>query len=930
MSKGNMKRFLALFLCLTQLMSFVPHVHAETATEDEPTPVVCEHPSEKLTETDDNNRFKKNEDVKDITETHHTRTYEVWGYFACECGETGLERLIEKNGSTTEEHNFQNGVCVTKGCGAEEPELACEHPSEKLTETDENNRFKKNEDVKDITETHHTRTYEVWGYFACECGETGLERLIEANGSTTEEHNFHDGICVTNGCGYACTHPSYVDGACTSCDIVCTHNEYNNAVCTGCGALCPDHDLSKGFCSTCHMMCPHEMYSEGACTVCGEGCQNHDLTGGSCAACGMVCKHLYGTRTDEYEMNFATPVYQDAEFHNQKYTVTFKYQCNECGELYDGKPSEMEGLGGHEYDETGKCACGAEGTHTGCTHENTEYRYEDQNVSYSNVTDDTHTKTADVYHYTWCLDCETRRVYQLEAPDVETTEAHDFTNGDCACGMENPTVPECDEHTWSEEKTGLCTVCGTECAHNERWWYEESLTDLVVNSYRQLSAEEPYQTRHLINFTAIGDEYCEICLKTTKTGKTITANMSQAHSWEDGVCTGCDYACEHVFENGVCTICDAVQGCTHPEIEVTATYYQLVPGSEWVDNGNGTHTGKAVLVDWWYCYNCDYGYEEEIGEPIENFTESCEYYEGECGRCGSVNTCVHANKELMGEGVELADGETWKDRGDKQQHFGNGYHVKYYQCLDCLEWSDEKDTQIKEYAEGHYYEGGTTCVACGYANTCEHPTSECSIWYEYELADGETWTVTNAGHTGVCQKEKHVYCEACGFSWVENVDAVQEYTIKHELYEGECWVCGYVNTCEHPANKVDKWTHYQTTMNEIWHDNGDGTHTGYAYKYDAWECYVCGEVGHTEYGPQNYTLEHNFDLNVCTECGATNPCKHEHTEQWENRYHIGEMTKVDDKTHKGLYVHVMDKWCELCGEFIEETIIACIRGEFIL
>ena len=88
------------------------------------------------------------------------------------------------------------------------------------------------------------------------------------------EHAYIEGIC--DKCGEAdenytppCVHPTYTEGACTTCGTPCAHPTY-----------------TEGACATCGTPCAHPTYTEGACATCGTPCAHENMTDDVCQDCG--------------------------------------------------------------------------------------------------------------------------------------------------------------------------------------------------------------------------------------------------------------------------------------------------------------------------------------------------------------------------------------------------------------------------------------------------------------------------------------------------------------------------------------------------------------------------------------------------------------------------------------------------------------------
>lgn len=1061
--KGKMKRILALILCMTQIIGFVPHVHAEEATPSEI--AECEHdwqqydyamgvcsykdngdgthtetisgsveyykcvlcketkeetvnesgnypheygsdgvcskagcgavkPSDGCTEHTpymdrENPHFGTstgnyiNKYLQDAHQHEYNCTFDQYcstcGELLQENADTGTsvkyEPHVWSNGKCTLcgyscEHSYSDGKCTN--CGAAEAQASCEHPADKLTEPDENNRFKKNEGVKDITETHHTRTYEVWGYFTCECGATGLERQITANGSTTEEHNFQNGVCVTKGCGAAEPHKhEYVMSGGYTYTV-----DYEKTADT--------HTKTTTY--TYEMKCACGEKGEDQVETVTDDPAAHSYENGECA-CGAkepvqnVCEYCGSSNTIETigTSNYSWEKIDDAQ-HKESYDRVNVRACNDCGKrsIISVIESVKDEVSAHYFID-GVCGCGATST---CQHENTTTYEALYSEHYEYVDETSHKQIYKIADRTVCENeaCAAEISFVDTGRTSETVQNHTFENGTCVCGATETEQEGC-EHSWD---WGTCTLCGAECEHP---------SPVEVNTWYSLVSGEWTNNNngtHTGNCVKVAWTRCDVCSKYYEApieGEEAAVRTIECWRWngETGKCSECGYQvaeendcthenktplensesnfsytnngdgthtvsydvntreqcddCDmlfaefseritetkaHTYTDGVCA-CGAEEsgetGCTHPNIKVNNTYYQLVTGSEWVSNNNGTHTGKAVKVNWWYCEDCSYGYEEEIEDPIDNYTEDCDFEDGVCVRCEYKSSCEHASKTLEGHGVKLAEGTNWESRNNAENHFGTGYQETYYVCDDCGEFLTETDTELKDFVLPHNYNNGIeSCSDCGYANTCEHPEEKLNVWYELVLAEGEQWTMTETTHTGVSKKIAHYFCNECEAYWEESEQTAKEQSGEHSMENGKCSVCGYENTCEHPADQVNSWTYYSLIVGGEWVDNKDGTHTGEAFKHEAWECYECGEVNDTYTDPQKYTLDHDYVSGVCIYCKAEEPdCDHSAGGTRTDEYEMEFATPVykDAEFHNQKYTVTFKYECNTCGELYD-------------
>jgi len=214
-------------------------------------------------------------------------------------------------------------------------------------------------------------------------------------------------------------------------------------------------------------------------------------------------------------------------------------------------------------------------------------------------------------------------------------------------------------------------------------------------------------------------------------------------------------------------------------------YYELYEG-KWTDNGDGTHTGMAVLVNWMYCEDCDNPlkrFSVPIAEPAM-YTGKHVYLEGACNVCGKVvKECPHEMYTLL-----LVDEEliiyTPRYR-DEQFHFQPRTETLYYECAECNELYSE--TWEAEFIYAHSYDanGLCDCGATGKPTTCEHSPmelreDEVNIRYK---------EIGESTHTRISDVYMDLWCPHCETSREYNLWYTTRNTETHSYVAGKC-VCG--------------------------------------------------------------------------------------------------------------------------------------------
>lgn len=214
-------------------------------------------------------------------------------------------------------------------------------------------------------------------------------------------------------------------------------------------------------------------------------------------------------------------------------------------------------------------------------------------------------------------------------------------------------------------------------------------------------------------------------------------------------------------------------------------YYELYEG-KWTDNGDGTHTGMAVLVNWMYCEDCDNPlkrFSVPIAEPAM-YTGKHVYLEGACNVCGKVvKECPHEMYTLR-----LVDEEliiyTPRYR-DEQFHFQPRTETLYYECAECNELYSE--TWEAEFIYAHSYDanGLCDCGATGKPTTCEHSPMELRE-DEVNVRYKEIGELT---HTRISDIYMNLWCPYCQTARQYNFWYAKRNTETHAYVAGKC-VCG--------------------------------------------------------------------------------------------------------------------------------------------
>ena len=172
------------------------------------------------------------------------------------------------------------------------------------------------------------------------------------------------------------------------------------------------------------------------------------------------------------------------------------------------------------------------------------------------------------------------------------------------------------------------------------------------------------------------------------------------HSWKDGKCEACGYACQHdqwkdatctapktcaacgiaegdvlphSWQNGVCSVCEEV--CQHPFSMLTynpeKSWEEALPS---VPESDSTHTDHYIIHD---VFDCACG-KEFVPPEAEGSApgKPHSYTDGKCADCGHV--CTHSSIEKDGDPIRT-DG--------KAEYFNEDVHIQHYtyeQMMKCV------------------------------------------------------------------------------------------------------------------------------------------------------------------------------------------------------------------------------------------------------
>ena len=447
-----------------------------------------------------------------------------------------------------------------------------------------------------------------------------------------------------------------------------------------------------------------------------------------------------------------------------------------------------------------------------------------------------------------------------EAPSEETTTEAPTTEEPTT---EEPTTEEpTTEEPTTEEPT---TEAPTECAHTggTATCTEKATCTVCGEKYGELAPNNhtggTATCTEKATCTACGEKYGELNAnnhagtETTWT-KTEAAHKETynccgavkvaeaAHTFVEGVCSVCEYACVHTGGEANCK--------TPAKCSVCNTSY----GEPDADNHKAEGKWITTALTHKLVYNCC--------DTVAVDSESHEWVDGVCSECGYGCTHKGGKATCTAAAVCTLCGHSYGNVNTKN-HTGEAVwtktetsHKAVYNCCDAVAVAEEEHNWNNGVCEDCVYvckhTGGT--ATCTSRATCEI----CGKMYGKLNAENHSgtpvWTKNETTHT------KTYNC--CGKDTVA--------TEGHEWDDGACTECGWV--CVHAG----------------------GTPTCSALAI----CEYCGEE-HGELAPDNHkekTAATCLDKAVCEWCeqsyGDVNPYNHAKEAKW---------TTVDNKTHKFAY-----------------------------
>lgn len=230
------------------------------------------------------------------------------------------------------------------------------------------------------------------------------------------------------------------------------------------------------------------------------------------------------------------------------------------------------------------------------------------------------------------------------------------------CGAE---ASAAENHTW---ENGHCSICGYGCSHTggTATCTEKAICAICNLPYGEVDADHHTGTEKWTQTATTHEKKYDCCGKVTA--------AKENHTWKDGICETCGYACVHTGGKAICTSGAICETC----------------GMEYTAKDPSNHSGKAVWVqtelDHRQIYDCC---DAEVSASEAHDWEDgvCKVCAYECQHTGGSATCVKkAECTICGEpygvyNLSVHEGLTFVEtKAPTQTEEGN---AAYWYCKDC-------------------------------------------------------------------------------------------------------------------------------------------------------------------------------------------------------------------------------------------------------
>ena len=765
----------------------------------------------------------------------HTATVARTPYYSCpDCGATfsGASTVV-KNYRQTHTYN-ENGLCTA--CGAKN---VCTHAGAVLL-----GEGYAEADVLSRDENTHTLLCNgIMRYYTCPiCWAMWQEDIDAGQYPRTEPHSFDEtGVCLDCGYALACGHANTVEETYTESLGIAGwgdlgHNwrvrQVTVTTCKDCGTV-----LSKTNGEIQRVDEYHIWNTAGHCAVCDyeNPCQHANV---------VELPAAEGAPIPDFDSYEAI----DETYHSYTYSICGAKVCLDCEQIIGQMSVGQTGLQGkeeHEFDETtGVCTlCGYTPAEV-CQHASTR-EVRTNTTTYISISDFKHQERVDTKVSHVCENCGETVSEETKTGTPGAIKTHTY-------------------ETVGENR--VCSVCEHTCGHTSIN-YGDTVQEETPSSY------ETTPTQHTPVYKTTKTDACNCC-GTEWTNEGSVKGAAENHTFKDGFCEVCQYACEHEWGDGT-----TIEGEPTGEYEADdATHAPII--------GTGTKYTCSICED----VKIESG-DTTVGEP-----EAHTYENGVCTVC--EYECKHS-QETAGEPVQ---GDVLRYEADDAQHTPTYETETTYTCEYCGTESTQDGTQKGESEDHTYALSGEKYVCSVCQHECAHEGAEVKEDTQFK----EYTDLNDATHTAVNTVTTTTDCKYCDYVNASSVDEKAE-PKAHTYENGVCTVCEY--ECKHSQE-----TEGEPVRGEVLsYEADDAQHTPTYETETTYTCEYCGTESTQDGTQKGESEDHTYALSgekyVCSVC--QHECAHEGAEVKEDTQ-FKEYTDLNDATHTAVNTVTTTTDCKYC------------------
>ncbi|MBR5302445.1 MAG: hypothetical protein IKU38_06400, partial [Clostridia bacterium] len=745
--------------------------------------------------------------------------------------------------------------------------------------------------------THTGMGHEMYGFWCHDCGNYIADVTHEEAREYTKEHNFNeDGVCDADGCGAVysgCDHEDATFNNKGKNYNVIFEDLHN-------GEHIRWFDVFREFtCNNPDCGAVFMRYIER-----GEAVEAHNFREGQCVHCGAPeCQHEDPTLVRENVVILEPG--RDWRWNTNGSHTGYGvygdiYACGECGytiyDRYEGEEPRYLTEDCSDEDNNGHCdVC----HWTFCEHgskefleENFHHCVEDEQWYY--VGNYQHSAVCEVGDWYFCHDCG-EHVFDKKV------DAQLYTYG-----------------CWDDNFDGRCDACGAESCRHE---------DIDVKDDRHYQPARGHEWEE--NWYGQHGAWCDVgiwfyCKDCKQEGfRRDYQDYVVEQCWEggnqDNRCDGCGH--EYGEKWGTCN--------HEKNRSQDYNHYELKDGEQWVINDNGTHSGWAIEVWGFQCWDCGTHIAQHKHDDYRWYTVPHSFNEenNTCHDCGAeLNPCQHEENTVATGETEVLYAEYYNN--DDGTHTVWARLLTMHECLDCGEIFACDQGAETVYTEAHTFEDGK-CIHCAYPQ-CDHSdlsklTLENEDWVRPVW--GAEWESNGTGkHVCMGVMYDRYVCDECGWAWLVPVDGTEAKYYEDGCYDdnddNHCDECGWF-FCDHENSYVKNEEHYEPVAGAHWQPSGNGRHIAICNVGYWYHCDDCGQGWFADVYDHDVEFEgwcwddENRPDGHCDGCGQE-MCRHEgNTGPWRNEYHC-DWEYFDENLHHGWGYEMHGFECYDCGEFICE------------